>query len=64
MAVNLNHQTAGRMVPFIGWNDIFFRKTAGYNILDHKRNELVTEELKTTPTAEYLQQYKRNWLQH
>jgi hypothetical protein len=27
--------------------------------LDHKRNELIKEELKTTPTAEYLQQYKK-----
>jgi hypothetical protein len=38
----------------------FLKKTADYNFLDHKRNELITEELKTTPTAEYLQQYNRN----
>jgi hypothetical protein len=30
----------------------------------HKRNELIKEKLKITPVAEYLQQYKRNRLQH
>jgi hypothetical protein len=40
------------------------RKTAGCTLSDHNRNELTTEEIKTTPTAEYLQQYSRKWLQH
>jgi hypothetical protein len=30
-----------------------FRNTAGYSRLDYKRNELITEEHKTTPRAEY-----------
>jgi hypothetical protein len=33
-------------------------------LLDHKRSELITEILKITPTTEYLQQDRRNWLQH
>jgi hypothetical protein len=40
------------------------RKTAGYTLSNDNRNELITEELKATPTAEYVQQYSRNWLQH
>jgi hypothetical protein len=33
-----------------------FRKTASCSLLDQKRNELII--------ADYLQQYRRNWLQH
>jgi hypothetical protein len=29
------------------------RKTAGCTLSDHNRNELTTEEIKITPTAEY-----------
>ena len=34
----------------------FFRKTASYNLLDQKKNELII--------TEYLHQYRRNWLKH
>jgi len=40
----------------------FLRKSAGYSLLDHKINELITKEPKMKPTAEYLQRYGRNWL--
>jgi len=49
------------MVPCISQNEIL-RKTAGSSILDHKRNELTTEELTKTPTVKYLI-YRINWLQ-
>jgi hypothetical protein len=42
----------------------FLRKSAGYSLLDYKINELITEEPKIKPTAEYLQRYRRNWLHH
>jgi hypothetical protein len=35
----------------------FLRENAGYLLLLHKRIELITEEIKKAPTAEYLQQY-------
>jgi len=35
----------------------FLRTNAGCFLLVHKRNELITEELQKTSTAEYLQQY-------
>ena len=44
-------------------NFFFFRKTADSGLLDHKWNDELTEELKRTPTAEYPQQHRRNWLQ-
>jgi hypothetical protein len=50
-------------VPFISLNEIF-SKTASYGILDHEKNELITEELKITPITRHLQQYRRNLLQH
>jgi hypothetical protein len=49
------------MAPYIRQNEIL-RKTAGYSLLDHKRNELKTEELTVTPTIKYLT-YGRNGLQ-
>jgi len=42
----------------------FLRNSAGDSPLDHKINELITEEPKIKPTAEYLQRYRRNWLHH
>jgi hypothetical protein len=38
----------------------FLRKTAIYSLLDHKINELITEEFKMTPIRGHLQQYKSN----
>ncbi|KAJ4434296.1 hypothetical protein ANN_22848 [Periplaneta americana] len=42
----------------------FLRRTAGYSLLDHKRNELITKELKITPIYEYLNHYRQKWLNH
>jgi hypothetical protein len=42
----------------------FFRRTAGYTLFDHKRNEEILEELKVKPVDEKLRRYKSNWLQH
>jgi hypothetical protein len=42
----------------------FFRRTAGYTIFGHKRNEGILEELKIEPFDEKLRRYKSNWLQH
>jgi hypothetical protein len=33
-------------------------------VLDHKGNEIITEEPKITPIKGHVQQYKRNLLQH
>ena len=41
----------------------FFRK-AGYMLLDDKRNDKVSEELKAEPADEKLRRYKSNWLRH
>jgi len=40
----------------------FFRRTAGYTLSDHKRNEEILEELKVQPVDEKLRRYKSNWL--
>jgi hypothetical protein len=41
----------------------FFRRTIGYTLFDHKRNEIL-EELKVQPVDGKLRRYKSNWLQH
>jgi hypothetical protein len=41
----------------------FFRRTVGYTLFDHKRNELM-EELKVQPVDKKLRRYVSNWLQH
>jgi len=41
----------------------FFRRTIGYTLLDHKRNELL-EELKVQPFDKKLRRYKSNRLKH
>jgi hypothetical protein len=41
----------------------FFRRTAGYTLFDHKRNEKIWEQLKVEPVDEKLRRYKSNWLQ-
>jgi hypothetical protein len=43
----------------------FLRKSAGIIcLLNHKINELITEEPKIKPTSEYVQRYGRSWLHH
>jgi len=39
----------------------FFRKTAGYTLFDHKRNEETLEEFKVEPADKKLRIYKSNW---
>jgi hypothetical protein len=36
----------------------FFRRTAGYSLLDHKRNEEILEELKVESADQKLRRYK------
>jgi len=35
-------------------------RTAGYSLLDHKRNEDILDELKGNPVEKELVQYKKN----
>jgi hypothetical protein len=39
-----------------------FRRTAGYTLSGHKRNEEILEELKVEPVDEKLRRYKSNRL--
>jgi len=38
------------------------RSTAGYSLLDHRRNEYILEELKVDPVEKKLAQYKQKLL--
>jgi hypothetical protein len=38
----------------------FMSHGAGYNLLDHRRNEDILEELKAKPVKKKLAQYKQN----
>jgi hypothetical protein len=42
----------------------FMRKTAGFTILDHKRNEELLENLKVEPVSKFIQNYRANWKDH
>jgi hypothetical protein len=42
----------------------FFRRTAGYTLFEHKKNEEILEELKVEPVDKKLRRCKSNWLQH
>jgi hypothetical protein len=42
----------------------FFRRTPGYTLHDHRRNEEILEELTVEPVDKKLRRYKSNWLQH
>jgi hypothetical protein len=42
----------------------FFRRTAGYTLLDHKRSEQILEGLKVKPFAAKLRRSKSNSLRH
>jgi hypothetical protein len=39
-------------------------RTAGYNLLDYRRNGYILEELKVDPYEKKLTQYKQKWLNH
>jgi hypothetical protein len=41
----------------------FFRRTSGYMLSDHKRNEIL-EDLKMEPVDNKSRRYKLNWLRH
>jgi hypothetical protein len=41
----------------------YLRRTAGYNLLNHKRNEEILE-LHVTPLGDKLCTYRHKWLQH
>jgi len=40
----------------------FMRSTAGYSLLDNRRNECILEELKVDPVEKKLAQHKQKWL--
>jgi hypothetical protein len=40
------------------------RRTAGYTLLDHKKNEYILQELNTTPVLEKTTKYRHNWVKH
>lgn len=42
----------------------FLRKTAGYTLLDRKRNESIQNELKITPVVRRVKEYRRRWREH
>jgi hypothetical protein len=41
----------------------FLRRTAGYTLLDHKKNKDILQELNTTPVLEKIK-YRHNWVKH
>jgi hypothetical protein len=46
----------------------FIRRTLGYTLFNHKRNEELTDvmdkQLKTTPIIDFVAQYRKNWKEH
>jgi hypothetical protein len=42
----------------------FFRRTAGYTVMDHTKNAEIVQELHMTPILERIKIYKENYLQH
>jgi hypothetical protein len=42
----------------------YLRRTAGYTLLNHKRNEEILEELHVTPLEDKLCTYRHKWFQH
>jgi hypothetical protein len=42
----------------------FMRRTAGYRVLDRRRNEDILEELTVNPVQKKLVQCKQKWLNH
>jgi hypothetical protein len=46
----------------------FIRRTLGYKLFDHKRNEdlmhIMDKQLKTTPIINFVTQHRKNWKEH
>jgi hypothetical protein len=42
----------------------FMRKTAGFTLWDHKRNEEILKSLKAEPISKFIQNYWANWKKH
>jgi hypothetical protein len=42
----------------------FMRKTAGFTLWDHKRNERILKNLKVEPIPKFIQNYRGNWMEH
>ena len=42
----------------------FLRKSAGYTMLDRKRNEAIQNELNVTPVIKRVKEYRRRWRDH
>jgi hypothetical protein len=42
----------------------YLQRTAGYTLLDHKRNENILEELHVTQLEDKLRTYRHKWFQH
>jgi hypothetical protein len=42
----------------------FLRRTTENNLLDHKKNEDLLQELNTTPVLEKITKYRHNWVKH
>jgi hypothetical protein len=54
-------------LPFMSAEMRFIRRTLGYTLFDHKRNELMDimdKQLKTTPIIYFVTQYRKNWKEH
>ena len=42
----------------------FLRRTAGYTLLDRKKNESIQSELDVTPVVRRVKDYRRRWREH
>jgi hypothetical protein len=42
----------------------FMRKTAGFTLWDHKRNEVILKNFKVEPISKFIQNYQANWKEH
>jgi hypothetical protein len=42
----------------------YLQRTAGYTLLNHKRNEEILEELHVTPLEDKLHTYRHKWFQN
>ncbi|KAJ4434195.1 hypothetical protein ANN_22743 [Periplaneta americana] len=42
----------------------YLRRTAGYTLLDHKRNEDILQKLNMQPLEEKVTEYRNRWLEH
>ena len=42
----------------------FLRRTAGYTLLDRKRNTDILDEIKTTPILRKIRNYRKKWREH